>query len=249
MPSLKTAKPSKKTPKKLLPLTVAVDSKPERKGDVVTVQVAGDYCSRYNEASAIAKQATEIMKRLKPAMEPEFIARVCHENTEHPWQPITSIAFEDEEHNVTRLSFTSKYGQVEPAVVEALFGSLKVRSLEDKGITTDADVNNYVGHTLQASFNSDCFLDEEGRFDGVRYTKIRNALNAVCAELGIANPLTTQKVIKPLPTFHTRRWVDFDAASNERISELIPNQISFTPCPNTKTGKMCGELEDEEKEN
>jgi hypothetical protein len=235
-------KPKKSaTPKPTLAsIRVKTLEKPVKTGDVLTVLVEGDYPSRFNEASAIAKAADLLMKELKPAMLPDAVARIAEQNSEKPWEPIVSVAFQDDNDNVVRISSTSKYGETTAEVVEALFGGLKTRKNEQ------ANVNDYVARTMTAQFDSTVFQGADGKFDKARYDKIVAALDGVCLELGVKNPLSTAVVVKPLPTFHTRRWVDFDKEANSRISVVLPNQVIFTPCPNAKTGLMAGETKHEE---
>ena len=84
---------------------------------------------------------------------------------------------------------------------------------------------------MEAEFDSKVFLGQDGRFSQERYDAITEAMDRVSKELGITNPLTTSEVVVPLPDFDNRRWVDFDAATNLKITELIPNQINFVAQP------------------
>lgn len=224
----------------LAPLRVKTLAKPVKTGDVLTVLVEDDYPSRYNEASSIGKAADQLMKDLKPAMSPDAVARIFDQNSEKPWEPIASVAFQDDKDNVVRISFTSKYTDTTAEIAEALFGDLKTKD----GKATD--VNDYMARTVVASFDSTVFQGADGKFDKARYDKIVAALDTACKELDVKNPLSTAVVVKPLPSFHTRRWTDFDKVTNQKISKVLQNQIAFTPCPNAKTGLMIGEEPKEE---
>jgi len=226
----------------LAPLKIKALEKPLKTGDVVTINVEGDYPSKYNEASAIAKGAEKIMKDYKPAMLPLAVDEIFTQNTTNPNEPIVSVAFRDEKDNVLRISMTSKYGDVTAEAVQELFKGLKKK---DK---TEANINDYVERTVEARFDSTVFRGADGKFDRERYDKIVAALDGVSKELGIVNPLSTQIVVKPFANFSTRRWLDFDKATNVQISKVITNQITFTPCPNAVTGLMVGEEPEKEKE-
>lgn len=228
--------------KKLDPIRVNLIEKPVKTGEVLTVIVEDDYPSRYNEASAIGKAADALMKELKPSMEPDAVARVFEQNSEKPFEPINSVSFQDGDGNVTRVSFTGKYADSTAKEMEDLFGGLTTRH------GTTANVNDYVARTVVASFDSTVFQNAEGKFDKERYDRIVEALDDVCKELEVTNPLSTTVTVKPLASFHTRRWSDFDLAANRKITKVLKNTVTFTPCPNAKTGLMFGEKpEDKEK--
>lgn len=231
----------KQTAAKLAPIRVKLLAKPVKAGDVMTVQTEGDYCSRYNEASAIGKAAEALMGDLKPSMLPQALNHIFENNTDKPFELINSVAFRDEQDNVTRVSFTAKYSDTTAEQVEELFGKLKTKH------GTTANVNDYVARTVEGTFDSKVFHDAEGRFDRTKYDRIVEALDTVCKELGVENPLSTVVTVKPLASFHQRRWNDFSIEDNRKISLVLKNTISFTPCPNAVTGLMYGE-KPEEKE-
>lgn len=223
----------------LTPLRVKTLEKPVQKGEVLTVMVEDDYPTRFNEASSIMKAAEQLMKDLKPAMMPLALTNVFDQNSEKPWEPIASVAFQDPNANVTRISFTSKYADTTAEIAEGLFGSIKTKT------GAAPNVNDYMARTLVASFDSTVFQGADGKFDKARYDKIVAALEVVSKELNVKNPLSTVETVKPLPSFHTRRWNDFDKATNLKISKVLQNQMSFTSCPNATTGLMAGEQPEE----
>lgn len=242
--------PKAKTPPRpkhqLAPLSVKANQKPVKTGEVVKLLVDGDYPTRYNEASAIAKDAEQLMEELKPVMSPDAISELFLHNEQTPWEPIKSVSLQDDEHNVTRISFTAKYKEVDVIRAEALFRSLKLRAKEGEKAKAP-DINDYLAYTMLGKWNSEAFLGEDGKFSKERYDRIMKALDAVSKELGIQNPLSTSQAVMPLPTFATRRWHDFDKAANVEIAQVIQNQVTFTPCPNAVTGKMVGEKDEEKK--
>lgn len=237
-----TKKPTDSKKNILAPLKIKTVEKPVKTGDVVTINVEGDYASRYNEASAICKGAEALMKELKPAMLPLAVSEIFTQNTTNPNEPIVSVAFRDEKDNVLRISLVNKFGNLTVPAVEALFKGLKTKD------NVEANINNYLARTVEAKFDSAVFKGADGKFDKERYDKIVTALDGVSKELGVANPLSTQIAVEPMPNFSTRRWLDFDLAANLLISKVITNQVTFTPCPNAVTGLMAGEEPKEEKE-
>lgn len=210
---------------KLDPIKVKGISKPAKKGEIPTIKVEGDCTTRYNGYAAIADDAEGQMKELKRVMLPDALVELFRHNSQRPLEPISSVKIEDEAKSQTRVTFMAKYSAVAPAVVEALFGSIKAKD-KDKVL----NVNDYFTKTMVGDFDSAVFLNAEGKFDQKRYDAIMEALAAVCKRLDIAAPpLTTKEVVIPLPDFKSRRWMDFDAATNAKITAVVPNQINFTP--------------------
>lgn len=209
----------------LEPLTVKSVAQPVKKGDLPTLLVNGDYPSRYNEASAIKKAAEEFMSELRPILLPDAIAEIYRHNSERPWEPISSVKLQDENENVTRVTFTSKYSDITASVAEALFDTLKTKDGKKP------DINNYLARTMVGTFDSAVFLGPDGKFDQKRYEKFVTVIDKVSKELGVTNPLSTHETVAPLPDFHSRRWMDFDVMANQKISEVIQNQTNLVPQP------------------
>lgn len=233
----------KKAPRnKLTPLRVKATPKPVKTGDVIHLHVEGDYPTRYNEASAIVKEANELMKDFKPIMLPQAQEEVFRHNCERPWETVSSVALRDDNDNILRVSFLNKFSDVPIIQAEVLFATIKTKAKDGKPGETP-DINDYLQFLLVPKFDPKAVLDAEGKFDQVRFKKFHDAIQAVAQELKIENPLSAEKQILPLPTFGARRWTDFDYETNQRISEVIQGQINFTPCPNAVTGKMVGEKE------
>ena len=222
-----TAMTKKPTVKKheLLPLKVKSVEKALKKGDIPTVLVEGDYPTRYNEAAAIVKEAEALMVDLKPILLPDAMSELYRHNSDKPWDPISSVKLQDDAKEVVRVTFVNKYSSTAPVAAEALFADIRTKDGKKP------DINNYLTRTLVGSLDSKAFLGSDGKFDKLRYDKISAALTLVCAELGIDNPLSISEAVIPMPDFHGRRWMDFDAATNQRISEVVRNQINFTACP------------------
>ncbi|MBV5345421.1 MAG: hypothetical protein JZU63_07775 [Rhodoferax sp.] len=209
----------------LAPLRIASIQKALKKGDIPTILVEGDYPSRYNEAAAIKKSAEELMIDLKPVMLPSALAELFRNNADRPWDAISSVKLQDAAQEVTRVTFMNKYSNTTAPVVEALFGEIKKKDGKRP------DINDYCTRSMVGKFNSAAFQGPDGKFSQERYDEIREALAEVSIRLGIENPLSTEEVVQVLPDFNSRRWMDFDEKTNARITEVIPNQINFVPCP------------------
>ena len=221
-------KPTKKSsaPKLVLtPIKVKAITQAQKTGDIPVIQVEGDYPTRYNEAKAVYDEAEGFMKELKPLMLPDALTELFRHNSTRPWDPIKSVKLEDDNKNVTRITWVAKYKQVAATVVEALFGTLKTVH------KTTPNVNDYFCKTMVGTFDSKCFLGPDGRFSQDNYDAVTEAMARVSRQLGIANPLTTEEAVVPLPDFDNRRWTDFDAATNAKIATMVPNQINFVPQP------------------
>ncbi len=229
------AKKTTKEVTKLAPIKVRAIAAPTKKGEIPVIEVEGDCSSRYNGYAAIADDAEGQMKELKRVMLPDALTELFRYNSERPWEPISSVKMKDETKSMTRVTFMAKYSAVAPAVVEALFNNIKTTG------KVTPDVNNYFTKTMVGEFNSAVFLNADGRFDQKRYDTIVKAINDACKELEIATPaLTTKEVVVPLPDFKSRRWMDFDAATNAKITAVVPNQINFTPLADAAEAEIEG---------
>jgi hypothetical protein len=221
---------------KLDPIKVRAVEKAVKSGDIPVITVEGDCSTKYNAYKAISEDAEGQMAELKRVMLPDALGELYSHNTERPWQPISSVKLQDDNSNVTRVTFTSKYLAAAVAVVEAVFGSIKTK--DGKKV----DVNNYFTRTMVGEFDSAVFLGADGKFEQKRYDAIMEALDGVCERLKIqSRPLVTHEAVIPMPDFKARRWMDFDAATNQRITDAVPNQINFVPCPNAKSADRSDE--------
>jgi hypothetical protein len=215
----------------LIPLKVKSVQPSQNKGEIPVIRIEGDAVSRYNEASAVEKEAKALMEDLKPLMRPDAMAVIYRHNNDRPWDPLASVKLQDDKDEILRVTFANKYPGVAPAVAEALFQTIRTKDGKQP------DINLYLSRTLVGAFDSGAFLGQDGRFDQKRYQKLHDALEAASRELGIENPLSTSEIVQPVPDFHGRRWLDFDLPTNRRISEVIPNQTSFVPQPNAAKTK------------
>jgi len=209
----------------LTPLKVKGVQKPVKKGDIPTVLVEGDYPSQYNEAKAVFDQAEGLMKELRPVMEPDALAELFRHNSERPWDMLKSVKLQDEKGEVTRITLVSKYSPVNAQIAQVLFDTLKTKA------GAPANINEYLARTMVGKFDSKIFLDPDGKFNQKRYDVVMKYMGLIAAELGF-DPLSTEEVVLPLPDYDSRRWVDFDLATNKQLSEVIKGQVNFVPCPN-----------------
>jgi len=183
--------------------------------DMPTFRLPGDVVTRYNKASADAKDADA---RLKAARLPLATAGLNHFlNARCGGQDISSIKLVDDNAAVVRYTFQDRYSAADAEPVD--------RVMEDLG----ADINDWVAETVKASFDSGFFTTADGEFDQKAYDETVKALEVVCKKLGKANPLSCKKVVQPKPTFHAKRFVEFDAAANKRLTEVLPNTQTLTP--------------------
>jgi hypothetical protein len=207
----------------LAPLHVTAVTKAVKKDEITRIQVENDYPTLYNEASARLKEAEEAMKDLKSIMQPSAIEEIYKINCERPFDTVASVKLVDEKGSELRVTSMNKYSAVAAADAESLFGIIRKK---DKAVP---DINTYLARVMVGKFDSKCFQGPDGKFDSVRFEMIKGSLDAVCSDLGIQNPLTTEEVVVPLPGFHAQRWFDFDVETNIRISQVVQNTVSFVP--------------------
>lgn len=203
-------------------MTAAVASKP---GDIPTVTIEGDLVKQYNKADAQMKAAKAVMDDLRPEILELGTTEIFKRSTDDPKNPTCTVKLQDEEAEVLRVQFTSKYGKVaDVEAAEELFEEL-----------TDADgkpvdINDFLQETVAAKFNCDVFNDTDGKFQQKVYDKFRMAIEKVARELGVPCPLETEKVVAVLPSLHEKRWSTFpDPAVQVRLSQVCPNTTQIVP--------------------
>jgi hypothetical protein len=176
------------------------------------------------------------MKELASSMLVAGIRAVFDNNCEHARDPksiISSVNLVDQpldgaapvpedKQELCMMSWTRKDMKNDPKVVEAQFARLRT--------TTDklANVNNYATFEPVAEFDSGVFM-VGGKFNQERYDTIMQALDEVSTELGVPNPLSCSKVLKPKADFHDIRWAMFDLEANLAIQTVLPTQVNLKP--------------------
>jgi len=215
-------------PLKKLPRRLVRKSEPTRTSDILTIEISGTDVRDYNEAAAEKKAAEETMKELAVLLKEEALVEILPRNCADPASPISSVVLVDDRGESIRVSFTSKYNNTDPALVEKTFDMLEEANAK-------LDVNDYVVETLAAKFNSKVFLADDGSFSRVRYERFFTAIQAVADSLKVENPLSTEKVVIPKPDFHERRWKDFTAAQQVPLTLALPNTVTLTPIADKKT--------------
>jgi hypothetical protein len=210
---------------------------PPKKDEIPVVQVEGDTMKRYNEAVAAKKDAEDAMTELKPILHETAMQFIFDHNCKRDCtNQLTSVKLQDvtidEElpasdpkrvitGEITRVSFTSRYGSCDADQVEATFSTMKGRN-----------VNDYVTETVAATFDDKVFLDAEGNFDAKVFKKFQVAIERVATELGLKNedgsvksPLSTKRVLITKEGFHEQRFKDFNSEENFVLAKVLPNTI------------------------
>jgi hypothetical protein len=216
--------------------------------EIQAIRLEGTTVEEYNRAVAAKKIAEETITKLRPTLEQEGIGAVLNFNcAPECLTQVTSVKIQDVKEvldpkdqtktrkikvngEVIRLSFTSRYNTCDTEQVDAAFDTFQGR-----------DINTYVVETLVASFDSGVFLDEKGNFDREVFSKYRDAIAKVTAELApknqqLQNPdgspktvLTTKKVLKVKDDFHKRRFKDFSLEENATLVRVLPNTVQLVP--------------------
>ncbi len=203
-----------------------VKTSPARKSkdEIPVVAVSGDVVKQYNLADAQAKAAEAVQKDLRPEIIELGTDELFRLNTADPHNPITTVKLQDDENEVLRVQFTSRYKSANPEAVDEMFESLRTANGKS------ADINNYVQETVAAKFNSDVFNDAKGRFSQAKFDRYYVVLTKLARELGDECPLSTTSAVLPLDSFHKDRWSVFPTSDAQRkISEVLPNTIQIVP--------------------
>lgn len=218
------------------------------KTEIEIIKIEGTTVEEYNRAVAAMKNAEETINKLRPTLINEGVDAILDFNCAPDCaNQVTSVKIQDIKEvvdpkdpakkktmrvagEIIRLSFTSKYNGCDTAQVDAAFDSFAGRN-----------INEYVVETLVASFDSSVFLDENGNFDREVYKKYAEAIAKVTKELAptnkqLQNPdgtpkvvLSTKKVLKVKPEFHTKRFKDFNKSENVTLCRVLPNTVQLVP--------------------
>ena len=193
---------------------------PTNGGSIPVVPLKGDMVTRYNEAVSQKKAAEDIMADLRGILlevgHGEIYSRSCAD----PDKPVHTVKLQDQQGEVARVEFTSRYGAVAENNVDELDDLFKARKL---------DINDYVQETVAATFDCNVFLDSTGQFKPSVYQAFREALESTAARLNLACPLETKKVVVPKPMFHVERFRLFEAGAQETVTRLMPNTSRIVP--------------------
>jgi hypothetical protein len=191
-------------------------AKPAKKDTMPREQVRGNIVQQYNKANKTYKQAEAEKERLEKELKGLAVPAILKINVGSPLNPIDSVRLEDTTGSTARVSFTSRYSLADGDAADAIFTQM------------GADINAFAQETLKPSFDMKAFNDADGNFDETRFEQFNAAVAAVAAKLGIANPLTTKKVVLPKDTFHVARWAEFPTvAEQEKLSIALPNAVQL----------------------
>lgn len=198
---------------KQIRVAAPVAQAPDKKSKVPVIQVSTDLVSRYVQADMDAKAAAAALAELKPLV--EELGREKYFSHRATGAVTSSIKLEDTFGAVASFQFKDQYKAVDAAAAESLFEGL------------GKDINNYAQQEVSVSFDNKVFFDANGDFQEERYTAFMSAIATVSARFGVVNPLTSKIQVKPKPSFHEKRFVDFTAAQNAVISQVLGNTTAL----------------------
>jgi len=201
--------------KRLKTKTVTPPSKP---GEAPTINIDGDIIKQYVEAAKQMKRAEEVLSDLRPEVLEVGHSEIYRRSIENPITPVTTVRLKDETEEELMVIFTSRYKEVADIDgLESLFEVLRQNGQE-------VDENDYVQEKMQITFDSSALCEPDGKFSQVKYDKFRKAIEKVAADLDMACPIETKKVVTPLPKFHQARWMVFpDFDTQKKLSDVCPN--------------------------
>ncbi len=199
---------------------------PEQKkkaSNVITLAVKGRDIRKYNRLDAVEKAAKKKKEAIRPLFLAQALTHLFATNCGETKKPITSLNLQDDSQASAQMSFTARYGKIDPKEVASVFASLKRKDGKP------ANPNDYINCTVEAAWDSSAFVNSRGKFDAVRAMKFVRAVRRVAKELGVKNPLTFTKVFAAKPNFHEVRWAEFKPEDQVLISTCIPNTVNVSP--------------------
>ena len=203
-----------------------VDGGKSTRKQIIAVPVPGDIITRYNEACDSVKEAQKVIDRLKPDLIDaglDYVFEHNHNCANDPDAQISSVNLLDERTGeVCQFSWLKKNLKLNAKAITAEFKDLYTESGKR------VNINDYINYVPVAEFDASVFV-KEGKFSTEIYEAFAEALAALAEKYNVANPLTVGKVLQPKPDFHSRRWVDFDAATNIALHAVIPTQVNLKP--------------------
>lgn len=90
-------------------------------------------------------------------------------------------------------------------------------------------INDVLMYTVDASFDSNVFNDENGKYSAERFNAFQAALNQVCETYGVQNPLSVTKKLAVKPDFHEKRWRMFTAEENASLHAVLSCGTQLAP--------------------
>lgn len=229
------AAPEKKsTAIKAKPLVIAFKDKPRpaptdplaKKPEPVTI---ARFMDLLDEAAEVAADIKECTDTLKAAGEVELIAANCRKMP--GTDVISSVLLVDNlkpgtdvgsDTLAVRITGACTYpGLKKEAITEFCAGAAK------RGVSLNP--NDVVRYEPVATFNGDVFNDVNGKYSAERFAAFQAALNAVCEQYGVPNPLTVEKQLVIQPDWHGKRWHALSQVENVKFSDAIPNTIKIEP--------------------
>jgi len=188
------------------------------KKDIPIIRVEGDQIKEYNKAVADVKEAKEIQDEIKPAVLELGIPEILTINCGDPDNAVASVRLIDDTGAEAVVSFKDQYRAVSPQAAVDLLVAFGVK-----------DVNDYLQEEIVPTFDTKAFYTADGKFNAELFVAVRDALQKVSAQFGLAGELIGKdKVVKPNANFHDLRFRRFSACQNEVLTEVLPNTVSVT---------------------
>ena len=206
-------------------IDVAAPAATTKKSDVPVVNVQGTKVSRLNEISTELKELQAEEKDLKKQVEKQALGKLFDRNLADPHNVSDSIKLSDENDQVVRVSFTSRYKQADGEAADAILTEL------------GKDINDYAIQTTTAQFNAKVFVQDD-EFQPEVYNAFQQAIADATATLiaegklpvGTASPLTSKVVVMPKPSFHSKRWSEFPTVDEQQqVTKALPNTVQVVP--------------------
>ncbi len=188
-------------------------------GGIPVICIDGELIKHYNDADQQVKDGERFMKDMRGEIIQAGLEPIYQRSLADPVHPTPTVKLQDDTGAALQVQFVNKYSAVtDIEAVNHLFADAKV------------DINVYMQELVVGKFDCGVFLDGEGRFQQKVYDQFRKALEGVATALGVACPLETTKVIKPLPAMHEQRWALFpDVEAQALFTQLCPNSIAIKP--------------------
>lgn len=217
---------------KRLKVKLAAPSQTET-DSIPTICIEGDLMKQFIVADKQVKDGKALMEDLRPDILEIGLDAVFTRSCKRPTSPTTTVKIQDDEGEVVQFQFVNKYGAIpDTDAADELFDTIV------NGDGETVDINYFVQETVKATFSDKVFYDAEGNFTQAIYDKFRLAIGRVAKELGVDNPLETEKVVIPKAVFHEERFKTFPKAETQvRLFEVMPNQVRLVPVTVKGNGK------------
>lgn len=186
-----------------------------KKDEMPEFKIKGVDVRAFNQAVQDAKDAKSAQDDAREVIMEEALPlffKHCETN-----EAVSSIKIVDEVGATCRLTLQDRYSACDCNAANAIF--------EDLGY----DAGDYALETVSANFDSKVFITNDGQFNEGLYKDMVEAVARIAKKHNVSNPLSCSTKIMPKPDFHERRFREFTAEENRRLSEVIKCTITLTP--------------------